>query len=59
VLHLRIKQEEQALGVLALAQDHFEEIGETIVQSFQQHGIKAKARQLEIDNDGCLGRVIS
>lgn len=45
-------------SVLALAQDHCEEIGETIVQSFQQHGIKAKARQLEIDNEGCQGRVI-
>jgi homoserine kinase len=45
-------------SVLALAQDQFEEIGETIVQSFQQHGIKAKVRQLEIDNAGCQGRVL-
>lgn len=45
-------------SVLALAQDHFEEIGETIVQSFQQRGIKARSRQLEIDSVGCQGRVI-
>lgn len=45
-------------SVLALAQDHFEEIGETIVQSFQQHGIKARVRPLDIDTAGCQGRVI-
>ena len=46
-------------SVLALAQDHADEIGETIVQSFQRHGIKSKARQLETDNTGYQGRVIS
>lgn len=45
-------------SVLALAQDHFGEIGETLVQSFQQHGIKARVRLLEVDTLGCQGRVI-
>jgi len=46
-------------SVLALAQDHFAEIGETISQGFQQHGIKSAVRQLDIDNLGCQVRVIS
>jgi homoserine kinase len=45
-------------SVLALAQDHFDEIGEAVAQSFQQHGIKTRVRQLGIDNGGCQGRVV-
>ena len=45
-------------SVLALAQDHFEEIGETIAQSFARHGIKTRVRPLDIDTAGCQGRVL-
>ena len=40
-------------SVLALAQDHFDEIGETIARCFKQRGIDTTVRQLEIDNNGC------
>ena len=45
-------------SVLALAQDHFEEIGETIAQSFKRHEIKTRVRPLDIDSAGCQGRVL-
>jgi len=45
-------------SVLALAQDHFEEIGKTIAQSFERHGIKTRVRPLDIDTAGCQGRVL-
>jgi homoserine kinase len=45
-------------SVLALAQDHFDQIGETIGQCFKQQGIDATVRQLEIDNRGCQSRVL-
>jgi homoserine kinase len=43
-------------SVLALAQDHFDQIGETIAQCFKQRGIVARVRQLEIDDSGCQSR---
>ena len=43
-------------SVLALAQDHFDQIGETIAQCFKQRGIDATVRRLEIDNGGCQSR---
>jgi homoserine kinase len=46
-------------SVLALAQDHFEEIGETIAKSFARRGIKTRVRPLDIDSAGCQGRVLS
>ena len=45
-------------SVLALAQDHFEEIGETIAQSFARRGIKTRVRKLDIDTAGCQGRIL-
>jgi homoserine kinase len=45
-------------GILALAQDHFDEIGEAIAKSFRRHGIGAGVRQLEIDSTGCQSRVV-
>jgi homoserine kinase len=43
-------------SVVALAQSHFDQIGETIAQCFKQRGIDATVRQLEIDVTGCQGR---
>jgi len=43
-------------SVLALAQDHFDQIGETIAQCFKQRGVNATVRQLEIDDRGCQSR---
>jgi homoserine kinase len=45
-------------SVLALALDHFEEIGATIARSFARRGIKSKTRHLEIDTTGYQGRVL-
>lgn len=45
-------------SVLALALDHFEEIGATIAQTFTRQGIKSKTRQLEIDTTGYRGQVV-
>ena len=45
-------------SVLALAQDNFEEIGETIANCFRQHEIKAAVHKLEVDNDGCQAKVL-
>jgi homoserine kinase len=45
-------------GILALAQENFDEIGKAIAGRFKQHGIRAKVSQLEIDNAGCQGRVL-
>jgi homoserine kinase len=44
-------------SVIALAQSHFEEIGETIARPFEQHDIRTRVLQLEIDTEGC--RVVS
>jgi homoserine kinase len=41
-------------SVLALAQDHFAEIGAAIALSFEQCGVSTKVKQLEIDTTGCL-----
>lgn len=43
-------------SVVALAQSHFDQIGETIAQCFKQRGIDATVRRLEIDFSGCRGR---
>jgi homoserine kinase len=45
-------------SVVALAQDHFDQVGETVAQCFKQRGIDATVRQLEIDNRGCQSRVV-
>jgi homoserine kinase len=45
-------------SVLALAQDNFDEIGETIAKCFRRHGIKAVVRRLQIDEAGCQTRVL-
>jgi homoserine kinase len=45
-------------GVLALAQDNFNEIGGTIAGPFKQHGINAWVYQLEIDSVGYQSRVL-
>jgi len=45
-------------SVLALAQDHFEEIGAALARGFERQGIKTRVRQLEIDTAGCQGRVL-
>lgn len=39
-------------SVLALAQDHFDELGETIAQCFHKHGIETTVRLLEVDESG-------
>jgi homoserine kinase len=44
-------------SVVALAQDHFEEIGAAIGQRFQRYGVSARVLQLEIDTIGCQSRV--
>lgn len=38
--------------ILALALDHFDEIGETVASHFHQHNIKTIVRLLEVDNEG-------
>ena len=43
-------------SILALADDHFEEIGATIAECFTQHNIKSTVRILEVDNEGCQAR---
>jgi homoserine kinase len=43
-------------SVLALADDHFEEIGATIAGCFEQYKIKSTARVLEVDTEGCQVR---
>ena len=45
-------------SVVALAQDHFEEIGAAIARNFERQGISTQVRQLEIDTAGCQGRVL-
>jgi homoserine kinase len=40
-------------SVVALAQDHFEEIGAVIARSFEQQGVSARVFPLEIDTIGC------
>ena len=45
-------------SVVALAQDHFAEIGAAIARNFKRQGISAQVRQLEIDTAGCRGRVL-
>lgn len=39
-------------SVLALAQDHFDELGMTIAQCFQRYGIETTIRQLDVDESG-------
>ena len=43
-------------SVVALAQSHFDQIGETIAQCFKQRGIDATVRHLAVDYSGCQGR---
>jgi homoserine kinase len=40
-------------SVVALANDHFDEIGETIATSFRSNGMPATVRLLEVDREGC------
>ena len=44
-------------SIVALAQNRFEEIGDAIARPFEQHGIKTRVLQLEIDTAGC--RIVS
>jgi homoserine kinase len=44
-------------SVVALAIDHFHEIGETIANSFGGHGMPATVRLLEVDREGCKASV--
>jgi homoserine kinase len=39
-------------SVIALARDHFSEIGEAIANSFQRHGAETTVRLLEVDQEG-------
>jgi homoserine kinase len=39
-------------SVLALAQDHFDEIGGTIAECFHKHGIETTVRLLDVDESG-------
>lgn len=44
-------------SIIALARGRFEEIGETIADGFRGAGVAARARVLEVDEDGlCRGR---
>ena len=45
-------------SVLALVQDHFGAIGETIANCFRRHSVKTTVRQLDIDTVGCQSRVL-
>jgi homoserine kinase len=45
-------------SVLALAEDHFEEIAETIARCFRKHNLKTTVRPLGIDTEGCQTRVL-
>jgi homoserine kinase len=38
---------------IALATEHFEEIGQGMSSAFEQHQIKSQIRILNIDNLGC------
>jgi homoserine kinase len=40
-------------SVVALALDHFHEIGEAIANSFRSQGMRATVRLLEVDREGC------
>jgi len=40
-------------SVLALAQDHLEEIGAVIARNFERQGVSARVFQLEVDTVGC------
>ena len=43
-------------SVLALARDHFDEIGEAIASNFRRRGVEATVRLLEVDEDGRRSR---
>ncbi|HVF27846.1 MAG TPA: homoserine kinase [Pyrinomonadaceae bacterium] len=43
-------------SVIALAESHFEEIGEKIAGSFRRQHVEAKVRLLEVDDDGLMFR---
>ncbi len=43
-------------SVIALAESHFEEIGEKIAGNFRRHHVEAKVRLLEVDDDGLRWR---
>jgi homoserine kinase len=45
-------------SVIALARDHLNEIGETIANSFRDHGMPATVRLLEVDHEGCKATVV-
>jgi len=45
-------------SVLALAQDNFDEIADTIAQCFRRHGIGTTTHKLQIDNNGFQSRVL-
>lgn len=43
-------------SIVALADDHFEEIGAAIARTFEQHDVSTTVKQLEIDTAGCQVR---
>jgi len=45
--------------VVALAQNHFAEIGAAIALNFEQGDVSTEVRQLEIDTAGCQVQVAS
>jgi homoserine kinase len=45
-------------SVVALADDHFEEIGATIARGFEESGMRTQVPQLEIDTAGCQGFIL-
>jgi homoserine kinase len=45
-------------SVLAVADDHFEALGDRIAECFRKRGVPAAVRQLDVDNEGCHTRIL-